>query len=61
LSFDILTGAIHGYKEAPLPVMPYIAPRVTFRYDLSDTITIKTTTQIFLTAVMATAGIEYKF
>ena len=61
VSFDLLVGAVHGYKEAPLSVMPYIAPRVTLRYEITDTITIKTSTQIFYTAIMATAGIEYKF
>ena len=55
--FDALFGFATGYKR----VIPYVAPRATFKYDISKCITIKNSTEMFGKAVISTIGIEYKF
>jgi hypothetical protein len=56
-AFDGLFGFATGYER----IVPYIAPRTTFKYDLNKHVTIKTSYQMFGKAFIAMLGFEYKF
>jgi hypothetical protein len=59
IEFDALFGVAYGYYK---PVyLPYLVPRLTFKYDLTDSLAVKTSVQVFGQAVMGTVSLEYKF
>jgi hypothetical protein len=65
-NFDVLFGLVTGYTDEAKTVCydglcGYIAPRVSYTFDVSENIGIKPTAQLFYNAVVLSVGVEYRF
>ena len=65
--FGVLYGVVSGYKKGQLPVVIssnvglYIAPRLTLKYDITKSLTIKSSAQLFGNAIVASVGVQLKY
>lgn len=65
--FGVLYGVVSGYKKGQLPVIIssdiglYIAPRLTLKYDITESLTIKSSAQLFGNAIVTSVGIQFKY
>ena len=65
--FGVLYGVVSGYKKGQLPVIIfsdiglYIAPRLTLKYDITESLTIKSSAQLFGNAIVTSVGVQFKW
>jgi len=67
VELSLLYGVVKGYEKGQLDTViaddvgVYVAPRITVKYQATDKITLKVSTQLFGNAVVTTAGVGYSF
>jgi hypothetical protein len=64
--FDVLFGLVTGYTDETKTICAndicgYIAPRVSYTFNVGENIGIKPTAQLFYNAVVLSIGAEYRF